>query len=510
MNTRLQNLAAAHGALWSGDPWYRRSWFIWPLAMALLAAGWLTFHGAPAGKDSHAPWAVPAQEALSPHDMDMLRDSAKTDVAAFERLKTLAASGDKNAQFSLGTLYDPQFNFSKLTNPDVNQAIAWYTKAAEQGQMVAQNNLGNLFYNGKFDVAQNFSTAFFWYQKSAAQGYALGERGLANCYLNGHGVAANPIRATELFQSAANKGEADAQNHIGWLYYQGNGVAQDYAQAMSWYRKAADQGHADAQNNVGWLYYHGNGVAQDYAQAMFWYRKAADQGHAEAEANIGALFEEGNGVEKNVANAIIWFRKAADRGNDDAKAALKRLSPDVTNGGGAAPVQSSESQRQRRRIEPAQEALSTHAVDMLRDSAKTDAAAFERLKTLAASGDKNAQFSLGTLYDPRINFSKLTNPDVNQAIAWYTKAAEQGQGVAQSNLGDLFNDGKWGTQNFSTAFFWFQKAANNGIPNAQNNLGIAYAKGQGVAQNMEQARLWFTRAKANGNADAANNLLKLP
>ena len=87
--------------------------------------------------------------------------------------------------------------------------------------------------------------------------------------MNGHGVAADPIRATELFQSAANKGEADAQNHIGWLYYQGNGVAQDYAQAMSWYRKAANQGHADAQNNVGWLYDHGNGVAQDYAQAMF-------------------------------------------------------------------------------------------------------------------------------------------------------------------------------------------------------------------------------------------------
>jgi uncharacterized protein len=323
MNTRLQNLAAAHGALWSGDPWYRRSWFIWPLAMALLAAGWLTFHGAPAGPDSQAPWAVPAQEALSPNDMDMLRDSAKTDVAAFERLKTLAASGDRNAQFSLGTLYDPYANFSKLTNPDVNQAIAWYTKAAEQGQAVAQFNLGNFFYQGKWGVTPNFATAFFWYQKSAAQGFVLGEKGLALCYANGKGVAADQIRATELFQSAANKGDAYSQAEIGLRYDTGSGgLRADRSEAITWYLKAAAQGESFGQMKVGEAYLNGTGLPLDLAQAFDLFQRAAQQDQPMAQFYLGAMYDHGDATAVDTSQAFQWFLKAANNNNADAQNAL--------------------------------------------------------------------------------------------------------------------------------------------------------------------------------------------
>jgi TPR repeat protein len=140
MATRLQNLAAAHNALWLGDPWYRRSWFVWPLSVTSLVAGWLIFHGAPPGTGSHAPWATPAEQALSADETYRLANSATTDAAAFERLKRLAEGGDKNAQFSMGILYDPEFHYSKLTKPDLNQAIAWYTKAAEQRQSWNRSN----------------------------------------------------------------------------------------------------------------------------------------------------------------------------------------------------------------------------------------------------------------------------------------------------------------------------------------------------------------------------------
>jgi uncharacterized protein len=245
MATRLQNLAAARNALWSDDPWYRLSWFIWPLSVISLVAGWLIFHGAPAGTGSGAPWAVPAEQTLSAQETDALRDRAKTDAEAFERLKRLADSGDRNAQFSLGTLYDPEFNFSKLTAPDINQAIAWYTKAAEQGHAAAQSNLGLIFYNGKGGVTQNFATAVFWLEKSAAQGNAVGERGLAMCYLFGNGVARNDVRAIELFQSAANKGDAIAEAEIGVAYENGfGGLRKDQSEALKWYFKAPLQSNA--------------------------------------------------------------------------------------------------------------------------------------------------------------------------------------------------------------------------------------------------------------------------
>jgi uncharacterized protein len=405
MGTRLQNLATAHNALWVDDPWYRLSWFIWPLSVTSLVAGWLIFHGPPAGK---APWAAPAEQALSADETYRLADSAKTDAAAFERLKRLAESGDMNAQVSIATLFDPSLNDSKLTKADVNQAIAWYTKAAEQGQALAQANLAVLFYNGNFGVTQNFATAFFWAQKSAAQGFAAGERTLAICYQYGNGVAADPNQTFQWFEKAANNGDAYAQNALGEAYANGRGVARDMEKAR------------------------------------------------------------------------YWFEQAKAKGNTDAAANLSRIW-----------------------AAPAEGALSAEETDALRNSATTDAAAFERLKRLAEGGDKNAQFSLGTLYDPEFRRSKLTKPDVNQAIAWYTKAAEQDHSVAQANLGLYFKTGKYGvTQNLAAAVLWLEKSAARGNAVGERGLATCYKEGKGVAADRVRATELFQSAANQGDAFA--------
>ena len=42
------------------------------------------------------------------------------------------------------------------------EAMKWYTKAAEQGNAVAQNNLGFMYDNGK-GVAQDYKEAVNWW-----------------------------------------------------------------------------------------------------------------------------------------------------------------------------------------------------------------------------------------------------------------------------------------------------------------------------------------------------------
>lgn len=49
------------------------------------------------------------------------------------------------------------------------KAVYWYRKAAEQGNMVAQHNLGNCYYKGE-GVTQNYNEAIQWYRKAAEQG----------------------------------------------------------------------------------------------------------------------------------------------------------------------------------------------------------------------------------------------------------------------------------------------------------------------------------------------------
>jgi uncharacterized protein len=323
MATRLQNLAAAHSTLWHEDSWYRLSWFVWPLSVISLVAGWLIFHGAPTSTGGQAPWVAPAEEALSADDAYRLGNSAKTDAAAFERLKRLAEGGDRNAQFSLATLYDPEFNLSKLTEPDINQAIAWYTKSAEQGHAMAQLNLGRFFYNGKYGVTQNFATAVYWFEKSVAQGYVWAERALAQCYRTGNGVAADPVRALELYQRAANQGNADAESSVGDAYEHGWGGARtNWSEALNWYLKAADHGDAWGQMKVGAAYLNGNGLQRDPNRAFDLLQRAAQQGQAGAQFYLGSMYDQGLATAADPYQAYQWFEKAASNGNTAAQNAL--------------------------------------------------------------------------------------------------------------------------------------------------------------------------------------------
>jgi uncharacterized protein len=46
------------------------------------------------------------------------------------------------------------------------------------------------------------------------------------------------------------------------------------------------------------------------------------------------------------------------------------------------------------------------------------------------------------------------------------------------------------TQDYAQAVAWYHKAAEQGDATAQFNLGVSYAKGQGATQDFAQAAAW--------------------
>jgi tetratricopeptide (TPR) repeat protein len=137
--------------------------------------------------------------------------------------------------------------------------------------------------------AKDYSGAVKRYQKAADQGDALGENNLGDLYCDGNGVPQDYQVAMMWYRKAADQGYANAEVGIGDLYFKGFGVTQDYQEAMRWFQKAADQGEPDAENNLGLLYKNGFGVQQDYKEAMMWYQKAVSHGSADAENNLEIL-----------------------------------------------------------------------------------------------------------------------------------------------------------------------------------------------------------------------------
>ena len=62
-------------------------------------------------------------------------------------------------------------------------------------------------------------------------------------------------------------------------------------------------------------------------------------------------------------------------------------------------------------------------------------------------------------------------------------SAEQGDAMAQNNLGVMYQKGEGVPQDYKEAVKWYRLAAEQGHATAQTNLGGMYYKGQGVPED---------------------------
>ena len=316
------------------------------------------------------------------------------------------------------------------------EALRWYTKAAEQGHMVAQNNLGLMYWEGK-GVVQDYWTAVKWLRKAAEQGVANAQHAMGFAYEEGKGVGKDYDKALEWYTKAAEQGHMVAQNNLGLMYWKGEGVSQNYWTAVMWLRKAADQGYAESQFAMGLAYDDGNGVEKDYDKALEWYKRAAEQGHVVALNNIGVMYWDGKGVRQDRWTAVTWLRQAADKGVASAQNLMGRA---YEEGWGVE---------------------------------KNLSEAYQWFSKAAEQGNAAAQNNIGCMYWDGRGMSQNSWT----AVSWYRKAAGQGLAMGQFNLGQAYEEGRGVQKNRLEAIQWYRKAAAQGLDSAitkLRQLGVRY------------------------------------
>jgi TPR repeat protein len=400
-------------------------------------------------------------EHLNDHNID--NSAAKGDAYYFGRhgiqdhelaiqyYEQAASNGDVSCMYNLGTIYnylkkdktlaktwnekghalgyiDCTINLATIyyNDKEYKKAVEYYTKAAEQGLLNAQTQLGILYLNSEH-VETDYEKAVKWSTKAAEQGDSIGQTLLAVCYYDGKGVEKDYKKAVEWLSKAAEQGQANAQTYLALRYYGGEGVEKDYKKAVEWLSKAAEQGLADAQTYLGIRYYNGEGVEKDYKQAVQWWSKAAEQGLADAQNYLGLRYYSGEGVEKDYKQAVEWLSKAAEQGQANAQTYL---------------------------------ALSYYGGEGVEKDYKQ---AVEWWSKAAEQGHAQAQNYLGIRYYNGEGVEK----DYKQAVEWFTKAAEAEVVDAQFNLGYYYYDVE---KDYKQAKIWLIKAADAGHATAQNFL----------------------------------------
>ena len=412
-----------------------------------------------------------------------------------------------------------------------DDGFALLRKVAEQGDVKAQLELGNCYYNGN-GVNKDEAEAEKWWRKAAEQGNKdaveqfrkLAEQGnvaaqynLGKCYYNGNGANKDEVEAAQWYRKAAEQGHADAQNSLGNCCYYGNGVNKDYAEAVKWYRKAAEQGNVAAQYNLGDCYYNGNGVNENEAEAVKWLSKAAGRGNVKAQCRLGYCYYNGNGVNKNEAEAVKWYRKAAEQGHAGAQRHLvnydytykqyyMELGRRYYTGDGVSRdyaeavkwfskcVEIFESATERGDARARE--LANQTLGLIKEATKQrDKEARRRsIEQAAERGSAEDKYNIGNDY---YNGNGV-NKDYAEAIKWYRKAAEQGDVRSQLKLGECYYNGNGVNKDYAEAVKWWRRAAEQGNANAQLKLGECYYNGNGVNKDYAEAVKWYRRAAEQG------------
>ena len=120
-------------------------------------------------------------------------------------------------------------------------------------------------------LRSDYTTALREWQPLAEQGQAVAQYNLGLLYANGQGVTKDDAKARQWYEKAAVQGHTEAQVNLGVLLMYARGGQQDYKMAVYYLRLAANQGNDLAQRRLGQMYERGEGVQQDYVRAYMWY-----------------------------------------------------------------------------------------------------------------------------------------------------------------------------------------------------------------------------------------------
>lgn len=257
-----------------------------------------------------------------------------------------AEMGFDLAQYELAYCYEAGEGVEK----DIEQAVDWYAKAADQDYNPAWYRLGDIAYDrGTYKLAMRMWT------RAAELGHKGAKAKLGFLYKSQRPV--NNFRlAARWLREAVYDYQDEASDTLISQWAQclefGLGVDPDIEEAKRWYRKAA--GHEDAQQALAELeriYSAGgtpfdwqqNGVAawnrvyeawengrgaeygfknirDDRDEAARWWIRAAEAGNTRAMIDLAEFFGRGRSYRSlpaDKAQAHYWYRRAAEAGDEE-------------------------------------------------------------------------------------------------------------------------------------------------------------------------------------------------
>jgi TPR repeat protein len=131
------------------------------------------------------------------------RGTKRNDTKAIAWYRKAAEQGYAPAEYNLGLMYAQ----GEGAKPDPAAAQTWFRRAAEHGSVEAQVKLAEI---AIFD--EKYEEALLWFSKAADRDDADAAFNVGSLYYMGQGVDKDEAKATEYYRKAARLGMLEAKN----------------------------------------------------------------------------------------------------------------------------------------------------------------------------------------------------------------------------------------------------------------------------------------------------------
>ena len=242
------------------------------------------------------------------------------------------AKTEPKAEEDKGIFSFMDFSFLKKDKPQLSPKpnerkesfIERITRQAEEGDVDAQISLGYMYLYGKGGVDIDYNKAFSYYNMASKQGDPVAINNLGSLYFSGIGTEKNLVKSSELFEQAANLGNTEAAVNLAFIYLTKDSSLNNPYEAVQVLKSAADS-NITAKFLLGYAYYKGFVVEKNDSKAFQLIKEATTKEYDEAEYFLGYMYLKGYGVTKNYGNAVKYFTRAANQGNVDAMITLGNI-----------------------------------------------------------------------------------------------------------------------------------------------------------------------------------------
>jgi len=366
------------------------------------------------------------------------------------KIKALADKGDKDAQFAMG-LFLQQSN----AQGSLPQALEYYKKAADNGQLQAMNNYGFIVAASTQDPAQAKEGIKF-IKEAADKGLNAARRNMATIYLRGMaGEPQDPAKAKSLLETAAgDKQHPDYQAEFELAqYYLSPGPDQSDDKAYELLNSAAEHGNPNALAALGSVLFDGKEfgkkkIPANPKKAVELFTKLAEQNNPAGLRTMGELYQKGikdTGIAKDFSKALDYYAKAAQANDAVAQVILAGFYDRGYDDDG----------------------------DKKLEVAPNPAASLELYRLAAQNNVPLAFYNVGAFYEA----GRAVDKDPTKAFAYFLQSAVNGFGPGMQKAGVYYLNGAGTLKDPVAATGWFSRSAGAGVPEGFISLGVMAENG---------------------------------